>query len=442
MSVTMRRVLGFTFVAILAAGIALSVLAYNKAFTPAVWVTLETNQIGLQLNRGADVKLRDVVVGRVERISSSGRGASLRLALEKGLVPFVPRNVHARLLPRTLFGERYVALVPPPDAAATAIRDGDVIGQDRSRNAIELEQVLDHSLALLQKINVDELAATLAALATAVEGKGERIGRDIVTLDAYLKALNAELPVISEDVRLLADTLTGYDGAAEDLLAFLRDVSATANTVTQQQAELNRFLVSATGLADETRLFLQANGDRLIRVGNVLAPVVDLLKTYAPEYPCLLRGIVALQERTTRAYAGGRMRITQYSLQGTGYEHQGPYRPGDSPAYRDQRGPSCAGLDQLAALPPTSDPANPAGRQDFADGYRDPGAAPRSGSGASALTPVALRDPSIGYTGTAAEAGLVKALVAAATDRPADTVADIAVLLWGPLMRGAVVNVT
>jgi phospholipid/cholesterol/gamma-HCH transport system substrate-binding protein len=49
-------------------------------------------------------------------------------------------------------------------------------------------------------------------------------------------------------------------------------------------------------------------------------------------------------------------------------------------------------------------------------------------------------NPAMGYAGTAEERNLVKPLVGAATGTPAVEVPDIAVLLWGPLLRGAVVN--
>jgi phospholipid/cholesterol/gamma-HCH transport system substrate-binding protein len=46
----------------------------------------------------------------------------------------------------------------------------------------------------------------------------------------------------------------------------------------------------------------------------------------------------------------------------------------------------------------------------------------------------------MGYAGTPEEQALVKPLVGAATGTLPAEVPDIAVLLWGPLLRGAVVN--
>jgi len=431
-----RRLLGLAFVAILAAGVGLSVLVYQKAFTPVTWVTLRADRIGLQLNQGADVKVRDVVVGTVRDISSNGTSATLRLALNPSLTVFIPRNVQARLLPRTIFGERYVALIPPANAASEPIRDGDTITQDRTTNAIELEQVLDDSLQLLQKVKVDKLAATLNAFAAAVDGRGARLGNDISQWDAYLAALNSEMPDLQADIALFAQVASTFDGSAADLLAFLRDAALTATTISQQATQLHEFLVDVTTAADVTRDFLDDHDDALIRVGQLSEPLAKLLAAYSPTYPCVLGAIVGLQDRANRAFAGGRMTVSQYAFLGAGYPSQNGYLPGDEPVFGDQSGPDCRSLNSLQNLPINRDPS-PAKPPQFKDGYQY---GKNHTPGASAAAPVALFDPSIGLVGSPEETRLIKAIVAADIGQSADTVPDVAVLLWGPVLRSGVVN--
>jgi phospholipid/cholesterol/gamma-HCH transport system substrate-binding protein len=258
-----------------------------------------------------------------------------------------------------------------------------------------------------------------------------------VTLDAYFASLNKEMPAIQEDIRLLADTLATYDLAADDLLALLRDVTVTATTLSQQRAQMRQFLIDATRAGDATRAFLDRHDDRLIQFGDVTAPFAQVLATYSPIYPCLLGGIVALQGRTSRIFSTGRMHVAQYAFLGAGYPGQGPYLPGDAPLYGARNGPNCARLGTLQNLPPTGDPA-PSRPPRFNDGYDYAGRPAIASDG----SPQALLDPSIGPVGTAGEAGVVKALVSAATGTPAEDVSDVAVLLWGPLVRGTVVSVT
>jgi phospholipid/cholesterol/gamma-HCH transport system substrate-binding protein len=430
-----QRVLGVAFVLILVAAIAASVLQYRKAFTPVTWVTLDAERAGMQLSTGADVKLRGVVVGDVRSVESDGRGARLRLALDPDLARQVPADVSARLLPKTLFGERYVALVAPPGAAGQPIRDGAVITQDRSQNGVELERVLDEALPLLQSIRPDRLAAVLGALAAALDGRGEQLGRNLVLTGEYLGALNKEMPVIAEDVRKLSTVVGAYDAALPDLLSILRDVTVTARTVVDQRAELSAFLASATGAADTTRLFLDRHDDQLIRLGDVSRPVLELLAAYAPEYPCLMRGLVALQPRVEESFEGGKFHITlEITKDGGKYE-----RGRDEPVYGADNGPQCHGL---------PNPKVPAPGHAINDGY-DYGAdrtTPKLPIGLPSTTQATAgtRPPDaptdMGSAGTEGERELIKPIIGAVTGLLPVEVPDIAVLLWGPLLRGAVVN--
>lgn len=426
-----NKALGIAFIAVLAAALTLSVLQYRKAFTPVTWVTLQADRTGAQLTDGAEVKMRGVVVGEVRGVRSDGRKATLRLAIEPAQAARIPRDVSARLLPKTLFGERYVALVPPAGAGGGSLHDGSVIGLDRTTAAIELERVLDDALPLLQAIQPDKLALTLGALAEALRGNGDRLGANLVAADEYLKALNAEMPKIQGDVRKLAEVLTAYDGALPDLLSILRDATVTANTVTDQRTQLHTFLAETTSTAYVTRDFLDRHGERLIQLGSVSRPVLELLAAYAPEYPCVTAGLVALQPRVEQVFSGGRMHIT---LEVT--RDGGKYVAGrDEPVYGAKNGPNCYGLPN----PPVPAPEYP-----INDGY-DYGA-DRGGQKLVVGVPgqaqpgIPAGIPSMGYAGTPEEQALVKPLVGAATGTLPAEVPDIAVLLWGPLLRGAVVN--
>lgn len=422
-----HRILGIAFVILLVAALTASVLQYRKVFTPATWVTLDAERAGMQLSPGADVKLRGVVVGDVRSVDSDGAGARLRLALDPALARQVPADVTARLLPKTLFGERYVALI---GSTGPPIRDGAVITQDRSQNGVELERVLDEALPLLQSIHPDRLAAVLGALAAALDGRGERLGQTLVRTGDYLGELNKEMPVIADDVRKLSTVVDAYDAALPDLLSILRDVTVTARTVVDQRAQLSAFLASATGAADTTRLFLDRHEDQMIRLGDVSRPVLELLATYAPEYPCLMRGLVALQPRVEESFEGGKFHITlEITKDGGKYE-----RGRDEPVYGASNGPQCYGL---------PNPAVPAPGHPINDGY-DYGdrTAPKLPIGLPSTTQAAAgtRAPDMGSAGTAEERDLIKPIVSAVTGLLPVEVPDIAVLLWGPLLRGAVVN--
>src|SRR3954467_13859407 len=105
-----RVVTGFRFLVALAGLVGLSIAMYTKAFTPVTMVDLKADRIGNQLSVHGDVKLRGLRVGEVRSVSSSGDGATIRIAIDKSKTELVPADVSARLLPKTLFGEKEVNL--------------------------------------------------------------------------------------------------------------------------------------------------------------------------------------------------------------------------------------------------------------------------------------------------------------------------------------------
>ncbi|CAM5526089.1 hypothetical protein STENM327S_08383 [Streptomyces tendae] len=145
----------------------LAVAVYDKKFTDSDPVVVETGSAGNQMHPGAEVKLRGVVVGEVRAIDATGDGARLTLAMKPGALDDVPSDVRAQMLPTTLFGERFVALVPPADPSPEPLAAGAVVPQDRSANAIELQQVLDDVLPMLTAVQPQKLSATLSAVSQA-----------------------------------------------------------------------------------------------------------------------------------------------------------------------------------------------------------------------------------------------------------------------------------
>src|ERR1043165_8464080 len=101
------QIYGVIFLVIAGMFVVLSIAFYRKTFTPIVPVTLETDHVGNQLRTGADVKLRGLIVGEVRGIEPKGDHAVLDLAMDPDQIGKIPANVTARLLPKTLFGERY-----------------------------------------------------------------------------------------------------------------------------------------------------------------------------------------------------------------------------------------------------------------------------------------------------------------------------------------------
>ncbi|WP_443065531.1 MCE family protein [Streptomyces sp. NBC_00557] len=408
------RLYGIAFLAVLALLLSLAVAVYQQAFTHVVPVTLQAGTLGNQLDPRADVKLRGLLVGEVREVHADGRKATLDIALKPQYVPYIPADVRARLLPKTLFGEKYVDLVPPARTSARPIRAGDVITQDRTRAGIEVQQLMNDLLPLLRAVRPGELNATLSAFATALEGRGDRIGDNLTRVGAYLRRLNPHMPSLKEDISRFADVAEVYGDAAPDLMRILRNTVTTSRTIVEKQDRLAAGLRSTAAVAGTANDFLSGNGDRLITLGRVSRPTLELFARYSPEYPCLFQGLVRQERASEDAFRGGEMRITLEVVR-----PQGAYRPGEEPVYGERSGPDCRGLPH----PPV------------------PGPKPRLNDGTSAGGSGGALPGGAPVSATRAEQRAVGSLVAPVLGVPADRVPPVATLLFGPLARGTAVSV-
>ena len=430
---------GVAFLLTIALMVGLSVATFQKKFTPVVTVTLMAAQIGNQLQSDSDVKIRGLIVGEVRSITSTGSGARIELALQPGQVANIPVNVSARILPKTLFGERYVDLVIPPNPSVHTMADGDIIGQDHSTVAIELEKIFDNLLPLLRTVKPEKLAATLNALATALDGRGTQLGDNLVRADKYFAAINPKMPTITADISRLADVATTYADAAPDILRMLTALTTTSNTIVAKQDALAGFLAGTAGFANTATTFLSSNGDRIIQVGSVQRPTLALAARYAPEYPCFAEGLANWIPRATQMFSNHYFHITLEVV-----KPRAAYRPGEEPVWGEHRGPSCRGLPS----PPYSQ-AHPGPGWTLADGTKGSGdqslsAFPPAASGLPSYfaSPAAYNIPTAdsGLAGTAGEQQVIAKLLAQGGQGAAPSA--ITTLMAGPILRGMTVNQT
>ncbi|WP_031085439.1 MCE family protein [Streptomyces sp. NRRL WC-3549] len=423
-----RRLAGVAFVLVPAVLVWLSVSVYEKKFTDDATVTVRTGSVGNEMHDNADVKLRGVVVGQVRDIQADGDGARLTLAIEPGRLRRIPADVTAQMLPTTLFGERFVALVPPAVPSAQPLRAGAEIPQDRSSNAIELEEVLDNVLPMLTAVKPEKLAATLGAVSQALEGRGDKLGDTLLTLDEHLKEFNPQLPTLNEDIKELVKVSHLYADAAPDVLDALTDFTTTSSTLAEQEAELAGLYGSTTASARDVTAFLRRNKDNLIHLSAAGRPTLELLAEYSDAFPCTLRTMADFVPAMDKALGKGTDRpglhVTVKAV-----ESKGKYVAGrDTPVYDATGGPHCYGVPYTGRPAPAADVRTAPARQSTA-----------GADGPEATVPAAA-DGGLGTPNSPQESALVNELVAPSLEVQPQALPDWSSVLIGPAFRGAEVK--
>jgi phospholipid/cholesterol/gamma-HCH transport system substrate-binding protein len=211
---------------------------------------------GQGLLSGSDVKIRGVNVGEVSSIRLVDNRALIELRIEEDTQ--IPETAQAVIRPKTLFGEKFVDILPGDDELnGPYLDDGDEIVD--TRGGFELEQVLTDAYPVLEAVDPAELAVILDELATAGRGLGPSINRSIVNSAALaeLGASNdAEFRQFTSDLALLAEEL---DILAPELVAGARDLNVALPSLNARSDQLDEALTQASRLAADVADLLEAN---------------------------------------------------------------------------------------------------------------------------------------------------------------------------------------
>ena len=421
-----HKILGVMFIVLLIGAVWMTNAVFTKKFVDYDEVKLQTSKIGLQLPTRADVKIRGVIVGEVLAFDSNTEGAELTLGIYPDQMDTIPANVTGSIVPKTLFGEKYVSLEIPETGPEGQLTVDDVIS--RTDVSIEVEKVLSDLYPLLRTVQPAEVNTTLNAMATALEGRGDRLGENLEIVDSYLKRVNPQIPDIIEDLRLTAQVSDLYADVMPEIASILRNTITTTQTLESRNAKVHALYTDVAGFSETSRDFLAENGDNLIRLGEVSAAQLRVFAKYAPEYPCLTGGIVTAGEMQAEAFRGFTLHIVleQLPVQPTGYG------PEDSPRFGETRGPNCLNLPN----PPWSQ-SNPVRHQpNMNDGVDEP-----TGKGTSRVAPgYGYSTSGLGYAGSSAESAMLNSLLAPTLGVSARDVPDLGALLVAPMARGAEVS--
>ncbi|MEJ8280193.1 MCE family protein [Pseudonocardia spirodelae] len=480
---TKRVLQGLAFVTVIVVLLGLAVAQYAGVFSSGVPVTLNVARVGTQMQERSDVKVNGLIVGQVDDVVSDGTTTSIQMSMNPAMLDQIPENVTAQLLPKTLFGEKFVSLVPPAAPSTARLAAGDVIPEDRSQAALEVERVLDELLPLLQTVRPQDLATTLGSLSQALQGRGNQLGDTLTQLNTLVAGLNPAVPDLQEDIRQLATFSDNLNQAAPDLLDALDNLTVTSRTIVEKREGLRNLYRSITGASDDLRAFLDANGENIIGVSAASRPTLETLARYSPEFPCLTRQLVDLIPKINNAIRPGTDRVgVNITLEIAGFKPK--YLPNqDEPRYEDDRGPRCYpipvptgtqyppdGPFRDGSVPPPAPPGQPMGNpEDFGvdtygtydgtnsfDLIRDQSPGNAAGTlppilgtiggdtvGGSQVQPSSYRGSTdMGVANSPGEQQVVAQLLAAHQGSSPEAVPAWSSTMVGPLLRGTEVTLT
>ncbi|WP_280299699.1 MCE family protein [Nocardia abscessus] len=284
-----RPAAGLASIALGIAVISLSLTMFNGGFADTVPVTVLSPRAGLVMYPDADVKMRGVTVGKVESIEERADGlASIRLAIDAGQLDLIPADVRVDIASTTVFGAKFVQLVPPERPARQAMRAGQVLESDHV--TVEINTVFQQLTSVLGRIEPEKLNETLGAIAGATGGRGDKLGLMLGDLENFLAQLEPGLPALQADLAMAPQVLNTYADAAPALLDTARNTAAISRTIVDEQQNLDAMLIGLIGLSDIGTQVLGDNRAALDSALAALVPTTTLTNEYHEALTCALDG--------------------------------------------------------------------------------------------------------------------------------------------------------
>ncbi|MEO7069028.1 MAG: MCE family protein [Nostocoides sp.] len=247
----------------------------------------------LDLVPQASVKINEVSVGSVEKITLTGWTAKVTIRLPDGTA--LPHNATAELKQTSLLGEKYIELSPPTGIAPVGrLRDGDDIPLSRTNRNPEVEEVLSAMSLLLNGGGVAQLKVIETELNAATHGNEKSIKDLISQLDTFVGGLDKQKAEIVRAIdnldKLAAKLAAQKDTIAASLQQFPKGLTILADQrkqLTGMLQALSRLGAVGTKVIIGSRTDLEANLKdlgpiltNLSKAGDALPQSLQLLLTY------------------------------------------------------------------------------------------------------------------------------------------------------------------
>ncbi|MGW4636203.1 MCE family protein [Nocardia sp. NPDC004415] len=335
-----RKLAALALVGLLVAGAALAIALFQGAFTNTATVLIDAPRSGLVLDPDAKVKVRGVEIGRVADISLHDDGAQLRLEVDPDQLKLVPANAGVDIRSTTVFGAKYVNFIVPEQPATASLAPGSTIAA--SSVTVEFNTLFQHLSDVLAQVEPEKLNATLTALGTALEGRGDKMGDLLVRSDRYLRELNPYLPTLQSDLDKTAAVTDLYSEVTDPLLRTVDNATVTSQTIAEMQGQLDNVLVNVIGLSDTVGSVLRENEHNLVTALDLLRPTTGLLFDYAPALSCIIDGLgplIPIAEDMMGGLMPGVGMNASFMLGAKPYSY-----PDDLPKVNATGGPHCEGV--------------------------------------------------------------------------------------------------
>lgn len=292
--------------------------------------------VGQQLPDGGDVKIRGVLVGRIAgtKVEDGKAVVEMRIGPEHR----VSASSSAEIRSKTIFGQKWVELIPPEGAAGgDVLAAGDVIPDERTTEPLELERAMQLGSDLLSEIPLEDLSEIFRTLADGFTGSESDAATAIDEGLVALQAVNSRSGEFDLALRQLAEFSGWLDDNSTDLLSFMASLDQANRALVGAAPEFRSNLDSVPVFFEDLASFQEAVESDLGRLVEDGATVAELVAERDDD----LRAIIVNLEAFTTVWNSGLSQpcaglfesdMTCWQVyQPPGLDNRGMYRRGQAP---------------------------------------------------------------------------------------------------------------
>ncbi len=275
-------------------------LAYGAA-NPVYHVEGVFSAAGQGLLPGSDVKIHGVNIGKVSSIKLDKGRARIRLTIKKH--ESIPVAAEAVIRPKTLFGEKFIDVIPgPTEASGPFLQDEGVI--TRTQGGFEVERVLTDLYPILKEVKPEELGTILSELARGGAGVGDNVNHALASLTEFASGQArhvADTQRFLDDVAAVSETLAQH---ADEAVAGVRDAHEALPVINARASEFTDILRDASRLSGDLSDVLESNPNLLRKLVTQGGKTIDVVDAQKQRLPAVVLGLRQFLQTLAEAGTG------------------------------------------------------------------------------------------------------------------------------------------
>lgn len=233
----------------------------------------------------AAVKVNDVAVGRVSKITLPRNGWTANVVMLVNGKVHLPADAYAQLAQSSLLGEKYIQLSAPSGGGQGTLADGSVIPMSRTNRDPEVEEVFGALSLLLNGGGIGQLKTITTELNKALGGNEPEIRSMLGRVDTLVSDLNDHRGDITDAIDGLDRLSATLASRKEQIGTVLDDLGPGLKVLDEQRGSLVTMLRSLETLSGVAVSTINKSKADMVADLRSLAPILSNLSAAGRTLP-------------------------------------------------------------------------------------------------------------------------------------------------------------